>query len=118
MEILVRQDFTPEQIKKAELAQAEFRRNRFTSGVAHLDDLISLGKAVILCDSHTRKFNAKAAHYERHPAGNLRRVWGNCDHCKTPALTTLFVCERDAVEHRRNWEKARLSREYGTIVSN
>lgn len=118
MEILVRQDFSPQEIKRAEVARDEFKRNRFTTGSAHLDDLVTLGKAVILCDPHARKFNAKTSKYERHPAPNLRKVWGNCDLCNTPGLNTLFVNCAEAVEHRRSWERARTAMEYGTIISN
>jgi len=118
MDILIRQDFTKDEIKRAEIARLEFRKNRFTSGVSHLDDLVTLGKAVLLCDSHARKFNAKTSKYEKHPAENLRRVIGNCDLCNMPGLHTLFVNSSDAVEHRRNWERARTSMEYGTIISN
>ncbi len=118
MDLLLRKDFSAGEIRKAELARDEFRRNRFTSGASHLDDLVTLGKAVLLCDSHARKFSAKTSHYERHPAQNLRRVIGNCDVCNMPGLNTLFVSCQDAVQHRHNWAKARVAREYGTIVSN
>lgn len=120
VEILVRQNYSPQEIKRAAVARSEFRRNRFTSGSAHLDDLITLGKAIVLCDSHARKFwprAARAAKYERHPDHNLRRVIGNCDVCNTPGLASLFVCGHDAVEHRRNWEKAKRDMEYSTFVS-
>jgi len=120
VEILVRQDYSPEQIKQAAAVRSEFRRNKFTSGSAHLDDLIALGKALVLCDSHARKFwphGAKAAKYERHPAANMRRVIGNCDVCNMPGLASLFVSCKDAIEHRRNLEKAKRDMEYGTFVS-
>lgn len=120
VEILVRQDYSPQQIKQAELAATEYRKNRFTSGAAQVDDLIALGKALLLCDSHARKFwphGAKAAKYERHPSPNLRRVTGHCDVCNIPSLASLFVSAKDALEHRRLWEKARRDMEYGTFVT-
>ena len=115
--ILVRKDFTPGEIKRAELKRVEFRPNRYTSGSANLDDMIALRKAVILCDSHTRKFKPKAAHYELHPSPNLRRVQGNCDHCRTFGFATLFLHESTAIDERRKVEKHRRAMEYATIVA-
>ena len=120
VEILVRQNYLPDEIKQAAIVRSEFRRNRFTSVSAHLDDLITLGKAIVLCDSHARKFwprGARAAKYERHPDHNLRRVIGNCDVCNASGLASLFVSGHDAVEHRRNWEKSKRAMEYGRIVT-
>jgi len=117
MEILVRQSYSPQEVKRAEAARAEFRRNRYTSGSAHLDDLIALGKALILCDSHARKFDPKLARYERHPDPKLRRVIGSCDVCNAPGLASFFVCGHDAIEHRRNWERTKRALEYASIVT-
>ncbi len=115
--ILVRKDFTPGEIKRAEVKAAEFRRNRYTSGSAHLDDMIELRKAVILCDSHARKFKPRAARYELHPATNLRRVQGNCDVCKAFGLATLFLHESQAIDERRKHEKHQRASEYAHVVA-
>lgn len=115
--ILVRKDFTPGEIKRAELARDEFRPGRYTSGSANLDDMIALRKAVILCDLHVRKFKPRAAHYELHPAENMRRVQGACDVCKMFGLATLFICEADAIGERKKWAAYRTAAEYGTLLS-
>lgn len=117
MEILVRQDFTPSQIRRAEAARDEFRPNRYTSGSANLDDMIQLGKAVILCSDHTRKFSPKAARYQAHPAKNMRQVIGNCDVCRVLGLSFLFLNEKDATEERKKLAKFQRSLEYGAIVT-
>ena len=117
VDILIRQDFTPRQIQLAELKAAEFRRNRYTSGSAHLDDMIELGKAVILCDTHARRFKPRAARYELHPAENLRRVQGNCDVCKMFGLATLYLPAKQATEERKKVEKFRRASEYGHLVA-
>ena len=75
-DILVRGDYSPAEVKRAELKRAEFRRNPYTSGSAHLDDMITLGKAILLCDQHARKFSLKSARYEVHAAPNMRRSSG------------------------------------------
>lgn len=115
MEVLVRRNYTPRQIKRAELARTEFRRNPYTSGSANLDNMIALAKAVILCGDHTRKFNARAAHYELHPATNMRRVVGNCDVCKMCGPAALFLPESLALEERKKWERYRVAIEYGNL---
>lgn len=117
MDILVRQDFTPGQIERSQVKAAEFRRNRYTSGSAHLDDMISLGKAIILCDSHARRFKPRAARYELHPAETLRRVQGNCDVCKMFGFATLYLPEKMALDERMKADKFRRASEYGHLVA-
>mgnify|MGYP003394121010 CR=1 FL=1 len=115
MEILVRQNFTPSQIRRAELKRDEFRPNRYTSGCANLDDMIELGKAVILCDAHSRKFSPKKARYRAHPDKKMRRVVGNCDVCKCFGLSFLFLNEKDADGERKKLEKFNRAVEYGNL---
>lgn len=115
--ILVRKDFTPGEIKRASLKRDEFRPNRYTSGSANLDNMIALRKAVILCDSHARKFKPRAAHYEPHPAPNMRRVIGNCDVCRACQPGALFLHESQAVDERRKHELYRQAADYDRIVA-
>ena len=117
-EILVRGSYTPQQVRRAELKRDEFRPNRYTSGSANLDDMIALGKAVILCFSHARKFDPVKAHYRSHPAKNLRRVFGNCDVCKETGLSFLFINEKDAYEEQKKVEKFKRAIEYGQRFNN
>lgn len=117
MDILVRQNYSPGKIELARLRSAEFRRNRYTSGSAHLDDMIALGKALILCDSHARKFKPKQARYCLHPAENLRRVKSNCDVCRMFGFATLYLPEKMALDERKKVEKFRRASEYGHIVA-
>lgn len=117
LEIIVPGKYTSADVERANLSKVEFRRNRYTSGSAHLDDLITLGKAVILCDSHVRKFNAKAARYRAHPAKNMRRVQGNCDVCKQFGFASLFLNEKDALDEQRKTEKYLRNIEYAHVVN-
>lgn len=116
MEIIVPGQYSPQQVQRAHLKSLEFRRNPYTTGSANLDNMIALNKAVLLCDTHVRKFNAKAAKYERHPAKNLRRVRGNCEVCKQFELTHLFICERDAIDERAKLRKWQTGLEYAHFV--
>lgn len=111
--ILIPQKRTQREIDRAELKRLEFRPGRYTSGSANLDDMIALGKAVILCPSHTRKFSPKAARYRAHPAPNLRRVQGACDVCKQDVLAFLFLNEKEAEGELRKVEKFKRALEYG-----
>ena len=117
MEILVPQKYTALEVKKADLKRSEFRRNPYTSGSANLDDMVALGKAVILCGGHARKFEPRKAHYRAHPDKNLRRVVGNCDICKMYGLSFLFLNEKDADEEHRKLEKFKRAVEYGSIFT-
>lgn len=117
LEIIVPGKYTPLQKQVADVKRLEFRRNPYTSGSANLDNMIALGKAVLLCGTHVRKFNAKAAKYRKHPAKNLQRVRGNCDVCREFALTHLFICERDAETELAKLNKWQRGAEYAHFVS-
>lgn len=117
MEILVRRNYSPQQVKRAQLKRDEFRPGRYTSGSANLDDMIELKKAVILCDTHSRKFSPKAARYRAHPDKRLRRVLGNCDVCKQFGLSFLFLNEKDAHEEQKKLERFRRAVEYGHLLT-
>ena len=115
LEIIVPQKYTRKQVSRANTKRVEFRPNRYTSGSANLDDMIALGKAVILCATHARKFEPKRVHYRAHPDKNLRRVLGNCDVCKQFGLSSLFLNEKDAEDEQRKVEKFRRALEYAHI---
>lgn len=117
MEILIRREYSQRQVDRAETRRAEFRPNRYTSGSANLDDMVELKKAVVLCDSHTRKFSPKAARYRAHPDKHLRKVLGNCDVCKQFGLSFLFLNEVDAFEEQKKLEKFKRAVEYGHLVT-
>jgi len=115
LEIIVPQKYTRKQVSRANTKRVEFKPNRYTSGSANLDDMIALGKAVILCGTHVRKFEPKRARYRAHPDKNLRRVWGNCDVCQSDGVSFLFLNEKDAENEQRKLEKFRRALEYGHI---
>lgn len=115
LEIIVPQKYTRKQISRANTKRSEFKPNRYTSGSANLDDTVMLGKAVILCGTHARKFDPKRARYRLHPDKNLRRVRGNCDVCQQFGFATLFLNEKDADDEQRKVEKFRRSLEYAHI---
>jgi hypothetical protein len=114
-QILVPQKYTTRQVNRAETKRVEFRPNRYTSGSANLDNMIELGKAVILCATHVRKFDPKKARYRLHPDKNLRRVRGNCDVCQQFGFASFFLNEKDAEAEQRKVEKFRRAIEYGHI---
>ena len=117
MDILVGRKHSAAEVEAAKVKAAEFRRNRYTTGSAHLDDMVTLGKAVILCATHTRKFSPKQAHYRAHPDKRMRRVNGRCDVCKTTELCFLFLPEKQAVEEQIKVERFNRAREYGHITN-
>jgi len=115
LQIVIPQKYTRSEVSRAETKRVEFKPNRYTSGSANLDDMIALGKAVILCGTHVRKFDPKGARYRAHPDKNLRRVCGNCDVCQQFGLSFLFLNGKDAEDEQRKVEKFRRALEYGRI---
>lgn len=117
MEIIVPGSYSPQEVRRAHLKSLEFKRNPYTSGSANLDNMIALQKAVLLCDTHVRKFKPKVAKYHRHPIKNLQRVRGNCEVCRQFTLTHLFICERDFLEEKAKLDKWQRGVEYAHFVS-
>lgn len=117
MEILVRQNFTAEDAKKADLERAEFRKGRATSEVSSLLNFIDLERSIILCDTHARKFDARAHRYRRSPNEKLYRVFGNCDVCQQRTLGVFLIHESQWLEERKREEKFKRALEYGKLIS-
>lgn len=117
MEILVGRKYSTAEVEAAKVKSAEFRRNRYTTGSAHLDDMVTLKKAVILCPAHARKFSPKQAKYAAHPDKRMRRVNGQCDVCRSTELCFLFLDEKSAFEERVKVEKFNRAREYGHFTN-
>ena len=117
MDILLKRHYTPLQVKREELALTEFKPNRFTSGSARLDDMVALGKAVLLCDDHSRKFRPLKSHYMAHPDPQMKLAHGRCDVCQMMGLQHLFLNEKDGLEQREGLDKFRRSLEYATILN-
>jgi len=114
VEILVRQDFTPAEVKQARLAASEYRKKQATSGAENVLNLTDLKKSVVLCDSHARKLHKKHG-YRLHP--EIPRVLGRCDVCQAYGPGRFFVDEATWLESRKSMEKYRRALEYGRIVS-
>lgn len=96
----------------------EYIHGRYTSGSANLDNMIATGKAVILCETHNRKFQPAKARYRPHPQKNLRRVTANCDVCRAfEPFCFMYLNEKDAYEEQKKLEKFQRTLEYGTFGS-
>lgn len=114
MDIIVRQDFTAADVKKAELDASEFRKGKSTSAASNVLNLTDLKKSVVLCDSHARKFNGKHP-YRMHP--EHQRVIGRCDYCQVWGNGFFFLDEASWLEAVKAMEKYRRNLEYATVVS-
>ena len=117
VDILLKRHYTPLQVKREELALTEFKPNHLTSSSARVDNMTALGKAVILCDDHSRKFTPFKVHYMAHPDPQMKRVHGRCDDCQMMGLQHLFLNEKDGLEQREGLDKFRRSLEYATILN-
>lgn len=74
--------------------------------------MIALGKALILCPDHYRKFSPVRAKYRLHPA--YKRVIGNCDWCQQSGMSFLFVSDVQCEDEIRKLEQFKRAAEYGT----
>jgi len=115
--IIAKKTRTPLEEKRAQLAASEFRPSRYTSGSARLDNMVALNKAVLLCDTHARKFNPKAAHYMLHPDPNMSRAIGRCDVCQVSGLQRLYLNEKDGLEQLDKLTRFKSALEYATILN-
>lgn len=90
--ILVKKDFSSADVKKANLAAAEFRPSKATSKVSNVLNMADLGMTVMLCDDHTRQFATPQVlskyNYRRHD--DYPRVMGDCDYCGLRGTCSLF----------------------------
>ena len=103
MEVLIKRVHSAEKLARADVgARGKLRGS-------HIDDLVALGKLVLLCEFCRPKFNAPANHYERYLD---RPVAGNCDACSDHGWThSAFTPEfrHDAVA----WEPYGVTRRRG-----
>lgn len=117
--ILVKKDFSPADVRKAELARAEFRASKATSSVSNVLDMADTGKTVLLCDDHTRQFATPQVlskyGYRRHE--DYPRVKGNCDYCKLFGDCALFQHESVFGEVLKTKAQRRADYEYAAIVT-
>lgn len=116
MEIYISHKYSDAEVKDASLKASEFRKNRYTSDVSSLLNVIDLKQSIILCDDHARKFNAAAHHYRVHFSKKFQRVIGNCDVCQQRTTGAFFVHIEQWLADRKIEEAYRVAREYATIV--
>jgi hypothetical protein len=117
--IIVKQDFSDADIRKANLAATEFRASKTTSRVANLSDQVDLGKVVILCEDHVRQFASPQVlrKYGYRQMIDYPHVMGNCDYCKVFGKSQMYMREDVFAQSWRTKEQKRRDLEYSTIVS-
>lgn len=118
-DILVRKDYSKEDLKRADLARAEFRPSKATTRVSNLLDQADLGKTVLLCEDHVRQFATPAvlSKYGYRHMTDYPFVIGNCDYCKVPGHMQMFMREDLFAEVWRTKEQQRRDREYAAICT-
>ncbi len=94
MDIWVVKQFTENQIKKARLWAAEFRKPKATSKVSNVLNCADAGTTVMLCDEHVRQFatpKVLSKYGYRQADGLHQYVRGKCDYCQAEARCSLFI---------------------------
>lgn len=119
MDIWVVKNFTDNQIKKARLWAAQFRKPKATSSVSNLLNCADAGATVLLCEDHVRAFATKPVlrKYGYRKADDPHPyVMGNCDYCQLHTKCTLFIHDTLYADVWRTKEQRRREHEYATIV--
>lgn len=83
MDILVKQDFTQQDVKDAKLAAANHRKAQATSRVSNVLDMADLKKTVVLCFEHDKQFATPKVlrQYGYREFRDYPYVMGDCDYC-------------------------------------
>jgi hypothetical protein len=94
-EIIVKQDFTEQDAKDADLARAEFRKSESTSKVSNVLDMADTYRTVLLCSDHVRAFAHPAVlrQYGYRQMVDFPFVMGNCDYCGIHERCQVFSHE-------------------------
>lgn len=95
MDIIVKQDFTAADAKKADVTRAEFRKSAATSKASNVLDMADTKRTVILCDEHVRKFASPKVllKYGYRQMQRFPYVMGNCDYCQVHERCQVFSHE-------------------------
>lgn len=119
MDILVRQEFSKQDIKLAETKRAAYRPSKATTGASNVLDMADLGKTVTLCPDHTKQFATKPVlskyGYRRHD--DYPEVQANCDYCGLWTRCALFQHVSVFGEVLKTKAQRRADRDYATICT-
>lgn len=94
-EIIVKQEYTEQDAKQADLARAEFRKSEFTSKASNVLDMADSYRTVLLCADHVRAFAHPAVlrQYGYRQMTDFPYVMGNCDYCQVHERCQVFSHE-------------------------
>lgn len=95
MDIIVKQDFSAADVKKADVARAEYRKSAATSKASNVLDMADTKSTVLLCSDHVRQF-ASPAVLRKYGYRQMKRfpyVQGTCDYCGVPDRCQVFSHE-------------------------
>lgn len=92
MDIIVKQDFTAADAKKADVARAEFRKSSATSKASNVLEMADTQKTVLLCDDDAGKFATPAvlSKYGYRRMTRFPYALGNCDYCGSHSKCQVF----------------------------
>lgn len=118
-EILIKKDYTAQEVKQADMTRAEFRPSRATSKASNVLNMTDTGKSVMLCDADVRRF-ATPEVLSKYGYRQVKdtKVLGDCDYCRNKFVQcTLFLREDDFNAVWGYRESQRIEREYGAICA-
>ena len=114
--IIVKKDYSKQDILQASLKAAEFKPAKATSGVTNVIDQACLRKTIILCDDHYKTFKSFAKRDGYYQQREYPYVMGNCDYCKVFGRSQLFIHETLLPDVWLTKDQDRKDRKNATIV--
>jgi len=117
--IIVRQNWTTQDAKMADVGRAKFNPSKATSAASNVLNMADCGKSVMLCCSDVRRF-ATPAVLSKYGYRQVKdtKVIGDCDYCRDKNVQcTLFLREDDFQAVWGYRESQRVKREYGAICA-
>jgi hypothetical protein len=118
VEIIVKQDFSEADVKKADLIRSEFRKSKATSNVTNVLDDADSYRTVILCDDHVRAFAHPRvlSKYGYRQMTDFPFIRGNCNYCGLFTNCQVFSHESVFNDVWRTRDEQRRDAATATIV--
>lgn len=116
VEIIVKKDFSEQDVKQAKLAAAAYRKPQPTSQVSNVLDMADTKKTVVLCADHVRKFATPQvlSQYGYRWMRDYPYVMGNCDYCGLHTKCQVFSHESVYADVWKS--KAERRRDHATSI--
>lgn len=118
MEIIVKQDFSENDAKRADLARSAYRKSSATSKASNVLDTADLRKTVCLCEDHVRQFAHPSvlSKYGYRKFDAYTHCMADCDYCGIFDKCQVFTHESIFSEVWKTRDERRREISTSTVV--